>query len=77
MSKQTRSAQFMPAEIAKQLPEYSNTILADEFLTDRPEASCRVFRAYNGVKPHFHKVCDEVPSCAFRTGYIRDGRSQR
>lgn len=59
MPEQTRSARFIPAEIAKRLPEYSDTMLADEYLTDRPEASCRVFRAYHGVKPHFHQQCDE------------------
>lgn len=59
MSEQTRSARFIPAEIAKRLPENSDTMLADEYLTDRPEASCRVFRAYHGVKPHFHQQCDE------------------
>lgn len=59
MSEQSRSARFIPAEIAKKLPEYSETMLADEYLTDRPEASCRVFRVYQGVKPHFHRQCDE------------------
>lgn len=59
MSQQKRSARFIPAEIAKLLPESSDTMLADEYLTDRPEASCRVFRAYRGVKPHFHRQCDE------------------
>ena len=59
MPEKTRSARFIPAEIAKRLPEYSDTMLADEYLTDRPEASCRVFRAYHGVKPHFHRQCDE------------------
>lgn len=59
MPEQTRSARFIPTEIAKRLPEYSDTMLADEYLTDRPEASCRVFRAYRGVKPHFHRQCDE------------------
>lgn len=59
MLEKTRSARFIPAEIAKRLPEYSDTMLADEYLTDRPEASCRVFRAYHGVKPHFHRQCDE------------------
>lgn len=59
MVENTRSARFIPAEIAKLLPESSDTMLADEYLTDRPEASCRVFRAYQGVKPHYHQQCDE------------------
>lgn len=59
MPEKTRSARFIPTEIASHLPEYSDTMLADEYLTDRPEASCRVFRAYHGVKPHYHQQCDE------------------
>ncbi|MFC7776206.1 mannose-6-phosphate isomerase-like protein (cupin superfamily) [Pantoea sp. AG1095] len=56
---QKKSERFIPAEIAKKLPETSESMLADEYLTDRPEASCRVFRAYKGVPPHFHQQCDE------------------
>ena len=59
MSEPKRSARFIPAEVAKSLPESAETMLADAYLTDRPEASCRVFRAYRGVKPHFHRQCDE------------------
>jgi len=54
-----KSARFKPAEIAKNLPESANTMLADIYLTDRPDASSRVFRAYRGVPPHFHRECDE------------------
>lgn len=54
-----KSARFKPAEIAKNLPESANTMLADIYLTDRPDASSRVFRAYQGVPPHFHRECDE------------------
>ena len=54
-----RSARFIPLEIAKQLPESAQSMLADEYLTDRPEASCRVFRAYRGIPAHFHRECDE------------------
>ncbi|MDU5779660.1 MAG: cupin domain-containing protein [Pantoea sp.] len=54
-----KSARFKPAEIAKNLPESANTMLADIYLTDRPAASSRVFRAYRGVPPHFHRECDE------------------
>lgn len=54
-----KSARFRPAEIAKNLPESATTMLADIYLTDRPDASSRVFRAYRGVPPHFHRECDE------------------
>lgn len=54
-----KSARFKPAEIAKNLPESANTMLADIYLTDRPDASSRVFRAYRGVPPHFHRECDK------------------
>ncbi len=54
-----KSARFRPAEIAKNLPESATTMLADIYLTDRPDASSRVFRAYQGVPPHFHRECDE------------------
>ncbi|ELY2798193.1 cupin domain-containing protein [Cronobacter dublinensis] len=54
-----KSARFRPAEIAKNLPETATTMLADIYLTDRPDASSRVFRAYRGVPPHFHRECDE------------------
>lgn len=54
-----KSARFKPAEIARNLPESATTMLADIYLTDRPDASSRVFRAYRGVPPHFHRECDE------------------
>lgn len=59
MTASAKSARFIPAEIAKLLPETSASMLADVYLTDRPEASCRVFRAYRGVKPHYHTGWDE------------------
>ncbi|MDT0176513.1 cupin domain-containing protein [Pantoea sp. RRHST58] len=54
-----KSARFRPAEIATNLPASAPTMLADIYLTDRPAASSRVFRAYRGVPPHFHRECDE------------------
>lgn len=54
-----RSARFDPARIAAGLPKTASTMLADAYLTDRPEASCRVFRAYRGVPAHVHRDCDE------------------
>ncbi|MGO7733198.1 cupin domain-containing protein [Rhizobium leguminosarum] len=61
MSTQTGSkfARFIPAEIAARLPETATAMLADEYLVDRQNASCRVFRVYRGVPAHFHRQCDE------------------
>ena len=54
-----KSARFRPAEVARALPASAPTLLADIYLTDRPDASSRVFRAYRGVPPHYHRECDE------------------
>ncbi|EOI3503493.1 cupin domain-containing protein [Cronobacter dublinensis] len=54
-----KSARFRPADIAATLPDSAPTMLADIYLTDRPDASSRVFRAYTGVPPHYHRECDE------------------
>lgn len=54
-----RSARFIPAEVARRLPEAAQSMLADEYLVDRPDASCRVFRAYRGVPAHWHEGCEE------------------
>jgi mannose-6-phosphate isomerase-like protein (cupin superfamily) len=45
--------------IAASLPATSETLLADHYLTDRPEASARVFRVYRPVPPHYHATCHE------------------
>jgi mannose-6-phosphate isomerase-like protein (cupin superfamily) len=55
----SKFARFIPAEIAKKLPDTAKSMLADEYLVDREGASCRVFRAYRGVPAHFHRECDE------------------
>jgi len=57
--KMSKFARFIPAEVAAKLPEQAKTMLADEYLVDRENASCRVFRAYRGVPAHFHRECDE------------------
>ena len=31
----------------------------DQYLTNRPEASARVFRVYRPTPPHYHATCDE------------------
>ena len=50
---------FVPAALATTLPEAAPTMLTDIRLTDEEAASCRVFRVYRPVPPHFHISCDE------------------
>lgn len=46
-------------KIAASLPETSDTLLVDQYLTDEPDASTRVFRVYRGTPPHYHVHSDE------------------
>ena len=50
---------FDIAELAATLPEASDTMLRDLRLVDREAASCRIFRTYQPVPPHFHVSCEE------------------
>ena len=50
---------FDIGEIAASLPESSETLLVDRYLTDRPSASARVFRVYRPTPPHYHSQSDE------------------
>jgi mannose-6-phosphate isomerase-like protein (cupin superfamily) len=50
---------FNPLAIAALLPKNVAAMIADEYLVDRADASCRVFRVYRGVPAHFHRECDE------------------
>ena len=45
--------------IAKSLPDTAKTLLVDRYLTDREQASARVFRVYRPTPPHYHATCDE------------------
>jgi mannose-6-phosphate isomerase-like protein (cupin superfamily) len=45
--------------IAKSLPDTAKTLLVDKYLTDREQASARVFRVYRPTPPHYHATCDE------------------
>jgi mannose-6-phosphate isomerase-like protein (cupin superfamily) len=54
-----RSARFDIGEIAASLPETARTLLIDHYLTNRPQASARVFRVYKGTPAHYHATCDE------------------
>ena len=50
---------FDIAAIAKSLPDTAKTLLVDKYLTDREQASARVFRVYRPTPPHYHATCDE------------------
>ena len=50
---------FDVEQIARALPARAETMLVDTRLTDEQEASCRVFRIYTTVPPHYHATCDE------------------
>jgi mannose-6-phosphate isomerase-like protein (cupin superfamily) len=57
----TRSSngRFDIATIAATFPPSADTLLVDEYVTNRPEASSRVFRVYRPTPPHYHATCDE------------------
>ena len=50
---------FAIAQLAATLPDVSDTMLRDLRLVDREAASCRIFRTYRPVAPHYHVSCDE------------------
>lgn len=54
-----KTGRFDVAAIAKSLPESAKTLLVDTYLTDRPAASCRIFRVYKPTPAHYHATCDE------------------
>ncbi len=53
------NARFDIAAVAATFPERAKSLLVDEYLTNRPEASARVFRVYRPTPPHYHATCDE------------------
>jgi mannose-6-phosphate isomerase-like protein (cupin superfamily) len=53
------SGRFDIEAIAKSLPENAATLLVDKYLTDRQQASARVFRVYRPTPPRYHATCDE------------------
>lgn len=53
------NGRFDIATIAAAFPATAKTLLVDEYLTNRPEASARVFRVYRPTPPHYHATCDE------------------
>jgi mannose-6-phosphate isomerase-like protein (cupin superfamily) len=55
-----QGSRFDLNEIAAAFPDTANTMLLDTYLTDSPERSIRLFRAYRGVPAHYHTQCDEI-----------------
>jgi mannose-6-phosphate isomerase-like protein (cupin superfamily) len=53
------TGRFDIGAIAAALPETATTLLVDKYLTDREQASSRVFRVYRPTPPHHHATCDE------------------
>lgn len=53
------TARFDVTAIAKSFPETADTLLVDQYLTNTPQASSRVFRVYKPTPPHYHATCDE------------------
>jgi mannose-6-phosphate isomerase-like protein (cupin superfamily) len=60
---------FNIAELAATLPATAETLLTDIRLTDEQAASCRIFRVYHPVPPHYHTTCDEYL-------YVLSGRAE-
>lgn len=55
----TENGRFDVATIAAAFPDTAKTLLVDQYLTNRTEASARVFRVYRPTPPHYHATCDE------------------
>jgi hypothetical protein len=53
------TGRFDIGAIAGSFPESAATLLVDEYLTSREQASARVFRVYRPTPPHYHATCDE------------------
>ena len=53
------TALFDITAIASSFPATAATMLIDTRLTEEPQASARVFRAYTPAPAHYHATCDE------------------
>jgi mannose-6-phosphate isomerase-like protein (cupin superfamily) len=53
------TGRFDIGAIASSLPDTAKTLLVDKYLTNREQASARVFRIYRPTPPHYHATCDE------------------
>src|ERR1700744_4133966 len=54
-----RTGRFDIKAIADALPDTAKTLLVDTYLTNREQASARVFRVYRPTPAHYHATCDE------------------
>lgn len=45
--------------IADAFPDSAKTLLVDTYMTNREQASARVFRVYRPTPAHYHATCDE------------------
>jgi mannose-6-phosphate isomerase-like protein (cupin superfamily) len=59
MNDDSATGRFDIAAIAAAMPETAKTLLIDTYLTNREQASSRVFRVYRPTPPHYHATCDE------------------
>lgn len=53
------NGRFDIAAVAAKFPATAATLLVDEYLTNREQASARVFRVYRPTPAHYHATCDE------------------
>ncbi len=53
------NGRFDIAALAAKFPATAATLLVDEDLTNRKQASARVFRVYRPTPAHYHATCDE------------------
>jgi mannose-6-phosphate isomerase-like protein (cupin superfamily) len=47
-------------EVIAKFPDTAPTLLVDAYLSDRAEASIRLFRLYDTLPAHHHQQCDEL-----------------
>src|ERR1700744_502543 len=53
------NGRFDIGAVAAKFPATATTLLVDEYLTNREQASARVFRVYRPAPAHYHATCDE------------------
>ena len=55
----SNTGRFDVGAIAASFPATAETLLVDQYLTNREVASARVFRVYQPTPAHYHLQCDE------------------
>ncbi len=56
---QSSTGRFDIKSVADAFPETARTLLVDTYLTNKEQASARVFRVYRPTPAHYHATCDE------------------